>query len=144
MDHMLKYLPPSEKAWSLCEIYFEHAAWLYVVLQTYWNYTKLITLLSSVHPVSREHFLAEIFGPVYNSSPTRSNGEGSVRRPDSHELALLFMVFSLATLLDLTLPPNNVEAEFYHQLARAGLGCEPILVEPTVAAIQTLVSGVIL
>jgi hypothetical protein len=49
------------------------------------------------------------------------------------------MVFSLATLLDLTLPPNNVEAEFYHQLARAGLSCDPILVEPTVPAIQTLV-----
>lgn len=50
------------------------------------------------------------------------------------------MVFSLATLLDLAQPPNNVEAEFYHQLARAGLSCDPILVEPTVPAIQTLVS----
>ena len=49
------------------------------------------------------------------------------------------MIFSLATLLDLTLPPNNVDAEFYHQLARAGLSCDPILVEPTVPAIQTLV-----
>lgn len=49
------------------------------------------------------------------------------------------MVFSLATLLDLNLPPNNVEAEFYHQVARAGLSCDAILVEPTVPAIQTLV-----
>lgn len=31
-EHMWKYLPPSEKAWSLCEIYFEHAAWLYAPL----------------------------------------------------------------------------------------------------------------
>lgn len=93
-----------------------------------------------VHPVARDHFINEIFGPIYNQGPSRSNGEDTGHpRPDSHELALLFMIFSLATLLDLTLPPNNVEAEFYHQLARAGLSCEPILVEPTLAAIQTLV-----
>ncbi|KAF8582521.1 hypothetical protein K439DRAFT_1635174 [Ramaria rubella] len=120
MDHMRSYLPPTTKAWSLCEIYFEHAAWL-------------------CHPITRDHFINEIFGPVYNPPPS-PNGEHahSPSRPESHELALLFMVFSLATLLDLTLPPNNVEAEFYHQLARAGLSCDPILVEPTVPAIQTL------
>ncbi|KIJ24919.1 hypothetical protein M422DRAFT_274194, partial [Sphaerobolus stellatus SS14] len=127
MDHMRKYLPPSEKAWSLCEIYFEHAGWL-------------------VHPVARDHFIAEIFGPIYNTKSSSNNSHSSLddslvppRKPDSHELALLFMIFSLATLLDLTLPPNNVQAEFYHQLARAGLSCEPILVEPTVPAIQTLI-----
>lgn len=28
LEHMRSYLPPTTKAWSLCEIYFEHAAWL--------------------------------------------------------------------------------------------------------------------
>ena len=27
-EQLWKYLPPSEKAWSLCEIYFDYAAWL--------------------------------------------------------------------------------------------------------------------
>lgn len=31
MDHMRSYLPSTERAWALCEIYFEHAAWLYVL-----------------------------------------------------------------------------------------------------------------
>ncbi|KAF8510391.1 fungal-specific transcription factor domain-containing protein [Gautieria morchelliformis] len=121
-EHMLSYLPPTTKAWSLCEIYFEHAAWL-------------------CHPIARDQFINEIFGPVYNPPPSTANGDHpqTQGRPESYEVALLFMVFSLATLLDLTLPPNNVEAEFYHQLARAGLSCDPILVEPTVPAIQTLI-----
>ncbi|GJJ10570.1 hypothetical protein Clacol_004797 [Clathrus columnatus] len=121
MDHMRSYLPSSEKAWSLSEIYFEHAAWL-------------------VHPITRDYFVNEIFEPIYSPNSSNTNGGGNSHRdrPESHELALLFMVFSLATLLDMSLPPNNVEAEFYHQLARAGLSCDPILVEPTVPAIQTL------
>lgn len=110
-----------------------------------WFYCHLFTSESyscRCHPVARDQFINDIFGPVYNPCPCPANGDQSqASRPESHELALLFMVFSLATLLDLTLPPNNVEAEFYHQLARAGLSCDPILVEPTIPAIQTLVSA---
>ncbi|KAF8508017.1 fungal-specific transcription factor domain-containing protein [Hysterangium stoloniferum] len=120
LERMKEYLPASGKAWALCETYFQHAAWL-------------------CHPVTRE-CMDEIFALVYNPSPTSSHREeNDVRaRPEAHELSLIFMVFSVATLLDLSFPPNNMDAEFYHQLARAGLSCASILVEPTVPAIQTL------
>jgi hypothetical protein len=94
-----------------------------------------------IHPVTRDHLINEIFAPIYHNSPKSSHGEETnlQTRPESHDLALLFMVFSLATLLDLTRPPNNAEAEFYQQLARAGLSCDSVLIEPTLPAIQTLV-----
>lgn len=148
MEHMRSYLPSSERAWALCEIYFEHAAWLYEFIHSSSFSNKKLKFtyvcLFRVHPITRDYLMYEILGPIYGTPSSTANGGGNSRRdrPESHELALLFMVFSLATLLDLKLPSNNGEAEFYHQLARAGLSCDPILVEPTVPAIQTLVSAV--
>lgn len=58
----------------------------------------------------------------------------------SHQLALMFMVLAIGSLMDITRPAYNIEAEKYHQLARAALFQSPIFEEPTLAAVQTLVS----
>ena len=58
----------------------------------------------------------------------------------SHQLALLFMVLAIGSLMDVARPAYNIEAEKYHQLARAALFQSPIFEEPTLAAVQTLVS----
>lgn len=58
----------------------------------------------------------------------------------SHQLALLYMILAIGSLMDTTRPAYNVEAEKYHQLARAALFQSPIFEEPTLTAVQSLVS----
>lgn len=52
----------------------------------------------------------------------------------------MFMVLAIGSLMDTRLPSYNVEAEKYHQLARAALFQNNIFDEPTVGAVQALVS----
>lgn len=60
----------------------------------------------------------------------------------SHQLALMFMVLAIGSLMDITRPAYNVDAEKYHQLARAALFQSPIFEEPTIGAVQTLASPI--
>lgn len=57
-----------------------------------------------------------------------------------HRLAVLFMVLAIGSLVAPNLPPYNLQAEQYHQLARATLFGSQIIEQPTVEAIQALVS----
>jgi hypothetical protein len=50
------------------------------------------------------------------------------------------MVLAIGSLMDMTQPAYNLEAEKYHQLARATLFSNSLFEEPTIHAIQTLVS----
>lgn len=59
----------------------------------------------------------------------------------SHQLALLFMVLAIGSLMDITRPAYNIDAERYHQLARAALFQSAIFEEPTISAVQALVSS---
>lgn len=57
----------------------------------------------------------------------------------SHQLAVMFMVLSIGSLMDTKRPSYNIDAEKYHQLARAALFQSPIFEEPTIHAVQVLV-----
>ena len=57
----------------------------------------------------------------------------------SHQLALMFMVLSIGSLMDVARPLYNIEAEKYYHLSRAALFQSPIVEQPTLAAAQTLV-----
>ena len=57
----------------------------------------------------------------------------------SHQLALMFMVLAIGSLMDTKRPAYNIEAEKYYHLSRAALFQSPIFEEPTLAAVQTLV-----
>lgn len=57
----------------------------------------------------------------------------------SHQLALMFMILAIGSLMDIARPAYNIEAEKYHHLARAALFQSPIFEEPTLAAVQALV-----
>lgn len=50
------------------------------------------------------------------------------------------MVFAIGSLMDIKRPAYNIEAEKYHQLARAALFQSPIFEEPTLNAVQALVT----
>lgn len=52
----------------------------------------------------------------------------------------MFILLAIGTLMDPKQPPYNLEAEKYHQLARAALFKNSFFDDPTLHAVQTLVS----
>ncbi|KAG7093830.1 hypothetical protein E1B28_007469 [Marasmius oreades] len=110
------YLPSTERAAELRSIYYRYAAWMY-------------------NPVSQEMFDFEIYTQFYGQQVQPS--------PDSdpqlhHRLAVMFMILAIGSLMDSSLPSYNIEAEKYHQLARAALFQKPFLHAPTISAVQAL------
>lgn len=89
MDLLFNYLPSQPRAWSLCETYMEHAAW-------------------SFRPIKRDEMIDEILSPTYKALKGRQAGgenENALHTVSSHKLAVLFLVFALGALVDLTLEP---------------------------------------
>ena len=72
--------------------------------------------------------------PIYysNESPKATYDNSA------HELALLFLVFAVGALVDLTQHPANAEAEHYHQIARAAICLQPVLEMPSLVTIQAI------
>ena len=56
-----------------------------------------------------------------------------------HRLSLMFMVLSIGTLVDTSQQAYSLEAEKYHQLAKAALFRHSLFDEPTLNAVQALV-----
>ncbi|KAL0953455.1 hypothetical protein HGRIS_004688 [Hohenbuehelia grisea] len=110
------YLPAYEKAVALKTIYYTHAAWMY-------------------NPISSELFDSDILDQFYNPNAASPTEEPML----SHRLSLLFIVLAIGTLMDTAQqPPYNLEAEKYHQLARAALFQNSLFDEPTINAVQSL------
>lgn len=127
-------LPERSKAWSLCETYFSHAAWLHSC-------------------ISRKDFLSDIFTPIYNSD----NGKGALTfTPESvssgfqsqkpvlmERAAILLMAFAIGSLLDLTEPENHLpmvtQAEQYYELASTALGVAGTAERGSINCVQCLV-----
>jgi hypothetical protein len=51
----------------------------------------------------------------------------------------MFMVLAIGSLVDTKIPAFSIEAERYHQLARAALSHNRLFDEPTINAVQALV-----
>jgi hypothetical protein len=65
-----------------------------------------------------------------SSSPsvtTTSTGTSGSRLGNSHDLALLFMIFCFGSLTDVDLPspPDNIPAEKYYQITKVSLTLDP-------------------
>lgn len=89
-------------------------------------------------PIGKQQFDDEVFSHFYGQeSPISPVGDGSAVY---HRLALLYMVLAAGALMDPQRTPYNIEAEKYHQLARAALFKSSIFDEPTLHAVQALVS----
>ena len=56
----------------------------------------------------------------------------------SHRLSVMFMVLAIGSLMDTRLPSYNVDAEKYHQLARATLFQNNVYDAPNVGVVQGL------
>ncbi|KAJ7623437.1 fungal-specific transcription factor domain-containing protein [Roridomyces roridus] len=109
------YLPPGAKAAALRDIYFTHAAWMYA-------------------PISPESFEAEVYTQFYDPNATPPSDQPLY----AHRLSLLFIVLAIGTLMDTSEPAYNLEAEKYHQLARAALFLHSFFDQPTITAVQAL------
>lgn len=122
-DQLLNYLPDVETASQLVDNYFENAAWMY-------------------HPISRTQFQDLIFSRVYPpiSSPI-SNEDRDSGSYESHRLALMYAVLAVGTLVDLRIRSHSPQAVPYFQFAKAALSLDSILDEPSIQAIQALVSN---
>ena len=113
-------LPPRPRAWALCETYMEQAAWIF-------------------RPLKRDEIIDDILTPIYNA---KKEGEDlnyeAAQAINPHKIAVLYMVFASGALMDLTLPAYNVEAENYHQYARAALSMRSIFDSPVMGTIQAI------
>ncbi|KAI0730863.1 fungal-specific transcription factor domain-containing protein [Earliella scabrosa] len=121
-------LPPQTRAWALCETYMEHLSW--------WS-----------RPIKRGELIDDILVPIYSckKDPTKKTyhkdaGEDDGKCP--HLLAVLFFVFALGSLVDLTQQPCSAEAELYYRLGRAALSLRSVFDSPGIETVQaTLLMG---
>lgn len=111
-------LPPQPRAWSLCETYWQHASCLF-------------------RPVQRDELIDEILIPVYKLA---KDEDGHLRTDivSVHKLAILFFVFSIGSLLDLTLPPYSPEAETFLHCGKCALSLRFIFDSPELATVQAV------
>jgi hypothetical protein len=87
LELILTYLPPQPRAWSLYETYMEHASWLF-------------------RPLKRDEMVDEILSPIYKAvKEKKMYGLRAIESISPHKVAVLFLVFTLGALVDLTLEP---------------------------------------
>ena len=82
-------------------------------------------------------FNTTVYSTLFKSPGTLALGD----EPNimlSQRLSVMFMVLAIGSLMDTRLPSYNIEAEKYHQLARAALFQNNIFDEPTLGAVQAL------
>ncbi|KAJ7216633.1 hypothetical protein GGX14DRAFT_518292 [Mycena pura] len=104
------FLPPLERTIILCETFLEHLSWMFTI-------------------VSRRQLLDELIPAIYKQTRT-SYGP--------HELAVLLVMLGIGALVDLNLQPYNLEAQHYYRLARAAIGLQSIMTDPSVVTVKTL------
>ena len=136
------HLPPQQRAWALYEAYMEHAACMF-------------------RPLKRDEMIDEILSPVYKAMKDKqSSGSHPIESISPHKLAILFLVFALGALVDLTLEPckhfyypslchciftvsflplDSTESETYYHLSCACLSLRSVFDSPETATVQALV-----
>ncbi|KAJ7744540.1 fungal-specific transcription factor domain-containing protein [Mycena maculata] len=122
LDLLFDYLPEQPRAWSLCETYMEQCAWQF-------------------RPIAREEIIDDFLTPIYKSlrEMRNWNSEGEFTHQISpHRIAVMFMLFALGALVDLTLEPHNVESERYYHASRASLALRSVFDSPEMATVQAI------
>ncbi|KAK0485844.1 hypothetical protein IW261DRAFT_1452380 [Armillaria novae-zelandiae] len=85
------------------------------------------------------HQHGTLLTPIYRYLGDRKQHRQGKPPPLScHKLAVLFLVFALGALVDLTLPPYNTEADNYFDLGCATLNLYHIFKRPEMATVQAV------
>ncbi|KAG6813503.1 hypothetical protein H0H92_010528 [Tricholoma furcatifolium] len=120
LDLLFGYLPSQPRAWSLCETYMEHGLWAF-------------------RPIKRDEIIDEILSPVYKSLKERQATDSPGPHTISpHKLAVLFLVFAIGALVDLTLEPHSSESDTYYHLSRACLSLRSVFESPEITTVQAV------
>ncbi|EPQ52220.1 hypothetical protein GLOTRDRAFT_28919, partial [Gloeophyllum trabeum ATCC 11539] len=110
-------LPPITRAWSLCEAYYEYSAFF--------------------RPVKRDEFVDHFMTPLY--AALRENAEpGSIAERMPHKLAVVYLLFAMGALMDLTQPPYNKEAWRYAVLGKNALLMKSVKESPAIETVQAM------
>jgi hypothetical protein len=105
LNTLISFLPPKARASALCEVYLEQACW-------------------TGRPIWRHELINEVVTPIYQHYNRVKDSTFDVQIPlnvTAHKLAVLFLVFCLGALMDLTIPAYSAEADNYFNLGRASL-----------------------
>ncbi|KAL0582042.1 hypothetical protein V5O48_000100 [Marasmius crinis-equi] len=119
---LYNHLPPRPRAWTLCETYLEHVSWMF-------------------SPIRREEIVDDVLTPIYrnlNQIQQNPGSDDSYSAISPHKLAVLYIIFSLGALTDLTLDPYNTEAENYFQMGKAALGLRAVFDSQELSTIQAV------
>ncbi|KZP04069.1 hypothetical protein FIBSPDRAFT_923431 [Athelia psychrophila] len=120
INMLLSCLPSRPRAWSLCETFLEQASWLFQLVQ-------------------REELIQDILNPVYMAKQERENSDYLVATEISpHKISVLYSIFALGCLVDLTIPAMADEGDRYHHCARAALALRSIFDSPMVETVQAI------
>ena len=86
--------------------------------------------------VSRHQLINEMLPSIYGKQLAYPSDDYN----GPHDLALLFSIFALGSVLDVNLSTHVAESEgdHYNQLALAALCLQPVLEKPSLVTIQTL------
>lgn len=120
LDGILNHLPPQPRAWSLYETYAEHASWIF-------------------GPVKRDEIIDEILSPIYKAiKEKQTSGSSTIELISPHKAAVLFFVFALGALVDLTVEP----CELSHSMsfARALIFSPPL---QTTRSLRHIITSVV-
>ncbi|KAF7349831.1 Zn(2)-C6 fungal-type domain-containing protein [Mycena venus] len=112
LSNLLGQLPDELRAWALYHVYIAEASWYCT-------------------PIKAEE-LHELLTCLYNP-------HSDLPGLSPHAVAVVFLVFALAALADLSLPAYSTQAETYFDLGRAALMLRPIFGRTDLYAVQALV-----
>ncbi|KAI0789552.1 fungal-specific transcription factor domain-containing protein [Abortiporus biennis] len=115
---LVSHLPSLSRACQLCEVFLEHGEYLWVA-------------------PSRNQLFDEILGVIYRSVPHGATDDSHMI--SSHAFSLLFIIFSLASLMDPDLGPYSKEAIDYYMFSRVAMRFAPPVQDTTLWAIQALI-----
>lgn len=107
------HLPSYDRALNLCNTYFEQHSWLF-------------------RGVTSGQLVDEMLPVIYHKRPAQ-HGEDYA---GPHALALLFIIFAVAALVEDD--PSAAQAEHYQQISMAAVSLQPVLEKPSIVTIQTL------
>ncbi|KAJ4489995.1 hypothetical protein J3R30DRAFT_16350 [Lentinula aciculospora] len=103
------FLPPIEKAVTLCDTFLENLSWMF-------------------HIVSRQLLISELIPAIYKGTTMYG----------PHDLALLLIVLAVGVLVDLGVEPYHLESQHFYHLARAALVLQPVMTSSSIVTIKVL------
>jgi hypothetical protein len=117
-EHLFAQIPSEIRAWGLCETYYRNGCWTGMPV----TQSETVELLNL------------IYYPVYDG------GSEDKKQPwaTTQQMAVLYLIFALGSLVDLDLPPYNYDADHYFDLACAAMSIKSLFETPAVVTVQAL------